>query len=179
MPKKSSIPESPLQGEPWALSLEQDLAVFLIMLEEQFRADRSDPLPAFEALSYFASYVWQTEEPSTHTLPIPWWVVQALAIGFKKYRDTAESTAPITLGEAYKLEGGGQGKEPRIQRALRQLRDIRIATAIAQATVAGVKIEAVLKEQADNTRLSVGQVRRIWEKNRRRAINAVRNIRRA
>jgi len=175
MPKKSSIPESPLRGKPWPFSLDQDLAVFLIMLEEQFRNDRSNPLPAFEALSYIASYVWQAEEPST--LPIPWWVVQALAIGFINYRDRAGSGTPMTLGEAYNLEGRGQGKEPRIQRALRELRDIRIATAIAQANVAGVKIEAALQEQSDKTRLSVGQVRRIWEKNHRRASSAIRNFR--
>ncbi len=84
----------------------------------------------------------------------------------------------MTLGEAYGLEGGGQGKEPRIQRSLRQLRDIRIATAIARAGMKGVKIEAALQEQADETRLSVGQVRRIWESNRDRAASAVRNFQR-
>ncbi len=179
MPKKGSIPESPLHGKPWPFSLEQDLAVFLMMLEERFRNDRSDPLPAFEALSYIASYVWKAEEPSSYTITIPWWVVQALAIGFINYRDRAGSTTPITLGEAYNLEGRGQGKEPRIQRTLRELRDIRIAIAIAQAHVGGVKIDAALKEQSDKTGLSVGQARRIWEKNRRRASSAVRNFRRA
>ncbi len=146
-------------------------------LEKRFRKDTSDPLPAFEALSYIASYVLRTEKPSTYTLPIPWWVVQALVIGFNIYRDGAGSTTPITLGEAYKLEGGGQDKEPRIQRALRQLRDIRIATAIAQAEASGVKIEAALQEQSDKTGLSVGPVRRIWAMNRGRATTAVRNFR--
>jgi hypothetical protein len=177
MPKKSSIPESPLQGQPWPFSLEQDLAIFLIMLEERFRKDTSDPLPAFEALSYIASYVWLTEKPSTYTLPIPWWVVQALVIGFKNYRDHAGSTTPMTLGEAYNLEGRGQGKKPRIQHGLRHLRDIRIAIAIAQAEANGVKIEASLQDQSEKTGLSVGQVRRIWETNRGRASTAVRNFR--
>jgi hypothetical protein len=177
MPKKGSIPESPLQGTPWPFSLEQDLTVFLVMLEERFRKNTSDPLPAFEALSYIASYVWLIEKPPSYTLPTPWWAIQALAIGFNSYRDAAGSTAPLTLGEAYRLEGRGQGKEPRIQRGLRQLRDIRIAVAIATATADGVKIETALQEQADKTGLSVGQVRRIWEMNRRRASSAVRNFR--
>jgi hypothetical protein len=179
MPKKSSIPESPLHGKPWPFSLEQDLAVFLMILEDRFRNDTSNPLPAFEALNCIASYVWLTEKekPPTYTLPIPWWVVQTLAIGFNIYRDRAVSTALTTLGEAYNLEGRGQGKNPRIQHELRQLRDIRIATAIALASANGVKIEAALQEQADKTRLSVGQVRRIWETNRGRASSAVRNLR--
>jgi hypothetical protein len=177
MPKKSSIPESPLRGKPWPFSLEQDLAIFLMMLEERFRKDMSDPLPAFEALNYIASYVWLTEKSSTRTVPVPWWVVQALAIGFNIYRDRAESTTPTTLGEAYNLEGRGQGRNPRIQHGLRQLRDIRIATAIALARANGVKIEAALQEAADKSKLSVGQVRRIWETNRGRASSAVRNFR--
>jgi hypothetical protein len=177
MPKKSSIPESPLQGERWPFSLEQDLAVFLMTLEERFRRDTTDPLPAFEALNCIASYVWLMEKPSADTLPIPWWVVEVLAIGFNKYRDAAGSTTPTTLGEAYNLEGRGQGKGPRIQRGLRQLRDIRIALAIALARADGVKIEAALQEQADKTGLSVGQVRRIWETNHTHASSAVRNFR--
>jgi hypothetical protein len=177
MPKKGAIPESPLQGEPWPLSLEQDLAAFLRMLEKRFRSDMSDPLPAFEALGYIAAYVWKTEKPSPCTLPIPWWVVETLAIGFMKYRESAESTAPVTLGEAYQLEGRGQGKEPRIQRGLRQLRDIRIATAIASAKTDGIKLEAAFQEQANKTKLSVAQIRRIWETNHRRASSALRNLR--
>jgi hypothetical protein len=177
MPKKGAIPESPLQGEPWPFTLEQDLAGFLTMLEKRFRSDTSDPLPAFEAIGYIAAYVWKTERPSPSTLQIPWWVVETLAIGFMKYRESAGSSTPMTLGEAYQLEGRGQGKQPRIQRGLRQLRDIRIATAIASAKANGIKIEAALQEQANKTKLSIGQVRRIWEANRRRASSAVRNFR--
>src|SRR3954471_14296254 len=146
---KTSVPESPLQSEPWPFTLEQDLAIFLKMLEERFQEDTSDPLPAFEALNYIAAYVWQSEDSSLQALQIPWWVVHALATGFNIYRRSAETTTPMTLGEAYSLEGGGQGKVPRVQRAVRELRDIRIAIAIAQAQEAGGKIEAALQNQAD------------------------------
>ena len=54
MPRKITSVESPLQGQAWPLTLEQDLATFLDMLEERFRKDSSNPLPAFEALIYVA-----------------------------------------------------------------------------------------------------------------------------
>jgi hypothetical protein len=176
MPKKKKTVESPLQDTPWPFSLEQDLANILTTLETQFRSDTSDPLPAFEALSHIASYIWKQERPPTHSVPVPWWIVETLAIGSNEYRDSASSVTPMTLGEAYNVEGRGQGKQPRVQRELRHRRDIRIATAIALADADGIKIEAALQEQANKTDLSLGQVRRIWEANRRHARSCVRNF---
>jgi hypothetical protein len=91
----------------------------------------------------------------------------------------ALSNAPLTLGEAYNLEGQGQGKEPRIQRALRELRDMRIAIGIARAHAEGAQIKAALQDHADKAGLSLGQVRRVWEKNSKPATSAVKNFRRA
>jgi hypothetical protein len=177
MPKKKrKIVESPLQDAPWPFSPERDLAHILATLETQFRSDTSNPLPAFDALCHFAAYVWKHEEAPRHSILIPWWIVQTLAIGFSEYRDSADSTTPMTLGEAYNLEGRGQGKEPRVQRESRDLRNIRIVAAIALAAADGIKIEAALQEQADKTGLSASQVRRIWEANRRHAKSCVRNF---
>ena len=164
MPKKGSIPKSPLTAIPWPFTREQDLAIFLKTLEEEFGEDGTNTLPAFEALSLIASKIWMSEKPPNNPIPIPWWIVDTLASGFCIYRESAMSTSSVPLGEAYNLQGGGQGKEPRINDRLRHLRDIRIATAIALAKADSVKIEASLQEQADTTGLSVGQIRRIWEK---------------
>jgi hypothetical protein len=176
MPKKRTFPESPLPHEQWRLNREQDLAMFLTMLERRFRENSSDPMPAFEAIKYIAAYFWAVDK-SPDSVLVPWWVVQALAIGFNKYHDAATSTAPLTLGEAYQVEGRGQGKRPKIQQSLNELRDIRIAGAIAMAKADGVKIEAALQEQAQKTGLSVVHVRRIWEQKRARALSAVTNFR--
>src|SRR5262249_28927690 len=150
---------------------------FLAMLEAQFKQNSTSPLPAFEAVNYIASYVWQIGKSEPASVSVPWWAVQALAIGFNKYHDAAQSRAPITLGEAYKLEGGRQGRPPAIQRRMQELRDIRIALAIALVREKEGKIEAVLQEQAERAQLSLGRTRRIWEKYRKRAIRAVANFR--
>src|SRR5258706_8739748 len=142
MPKKKSLPASPFQDRPWPLSLEQDLANFLAMLEARFKSNMSDSLPAFEAVGYIASYVWEKGDPSPCTVPIPWWIIEALAINYFRYRDSAESGASMTLGEAYGVEGGGQGNEPRIQREMREHGNRRIALAIAFADADGIKIDA-------------------------------------
>jgi hypothetical protein len=171
-----SILESPLEEQAWPLSPEQDLAFFLTSLEEQFRLDPTNKLPAFEALAIIAAYVWQTDEPSPTTVPVPWWVVDVLAFDFNKYRDAARSNARMTLGEAYQLEGGGQGKAPRVKLALSRIRDIRISTRIAFAQANGIKIEAALQQMADRTGLSLARVREIWELYRERATSSVRNF---
>jgi hypothetical protein len=176
MPKKSPIPESPLEDRPWPFTLEQDLKTFLIMMADRFQKNRSDSLPAFEALNYIAVYRWQKGDNPPDEVPVPWWVVQALAIGFNLYRDSAQSRTPMTLGEAYNLEGRGQGREPRIQHWFRQLRDIRIVSAIVMAQANGQKLEAALQKEVEKTGLSIGQVRRIWEKNREQASRLVRKL---
>ncbi len=179
MAKKVVLPESPLEGKSWPRSRDQDLPHFLAMLESEFHRDTSNTLPAFEAVNLIASHLWERDQSSPEFVSVPWWTVEVLAMGYNIYRDGALSNAPLKLGEAFGLEGGGQGKQPRIQQSLQKLRDIRIAGAIAFNSAEGVKIEAALQEQADLTQLSVGQIRRIWEENREQAENAVKNFPRA
>ncbi len=82
----------------------------------------------------------------------------------------------MTFGEAYGIEGGGQGKEPRISIDIREDRDIRIATTIASRKEQGIKIEASIQKMREETELSCSQVRRIWQRHRKEAVSAVRNL---
>ena len=47
--------------------------------------------------------------PPQDRVPVPWWVVRLLTEGFVRYW---HSDTGVTLGEAFRLEGGGQGKKP-------------------------------------------------------------------
>lgn len=179
MPKKPKIPESPLKDENWPLTPEQDLELFLQMEYERFRSDPSHALPAFNALAYATTGLWQNQQThsSEDAITLPIWVAEVLTNGFLRYSKAAEENRFITLGEAYGIEGGGQGKLPRILNAAKELRDIRLATTVAQRKLDGIKLEAALQEMVDATGLSLGQVRRIWEKHRKKALSMLKNLR--
>lgn len=179
MSEKTAFPESPLKGEHWPLTPEEELALFLEMEHAKLQADPSHALPAFQALTYVMASIWrQDEHPSpTHSVTVPMWAAETIAQGFMQYQDTAKQKYLITLGEAYGIEGGGQGKQPKIKAYLRQLRDIRIATQIAMREESGIKLEAALQEMADKTNLSLGNVRRVWERHSGIARSALSNFR--
>jgi hypothetical protein len=147
------------------------------MRRQLFEADRSHALPAFDALTYIVAEIWgNAETPRDCDVTIPLWIVETLVEGFLRYRDAAESGRSVTFGEAYGIEGGGQGKEPRISIEFRKLRDIRVVTTIAFRKEQGIKIEASIQEMSEKTGLSRSQVRRIWQKHRKQAVSAVRNL---
>ena len=179
MSRKPRLPKSPLDDERWPLTPEEELALFLEMELQKLQEDPSHALPAFNALAYIISAVWQREDtgrPETK-VTLPRWVAEKLAEGFFRYRDAAHGSEYISLGQAYGLEGRGQGKQPPIVGEKNILRDIRLVTTIAKRRLDGIKLEAALQEMVDATGLSIGQVRRIWEKHRTKALSALKNLR--
>ena len=177
MAKKIKLPESPLKDEDWPLARPEELSLYLQMQRQRFEADRSNVLPAFSALTYIVTEIWGNAETlRDRDVKIPLWIVETLAEGFLRYRDAAENGRSMTFGEAYGVEGGGQGKKPRISIEIRELRDIRLVTTIASRKEQGIKIEASIQEMSEKTGLSRSQVRRIWQKHRKQAVSAVRNL---
>ncbi len=163
MTKKVVLPESPLTGLDLGLSPEEDLALNLEYEAERFRSDPTNPLRAFMALAYIVAYWWGKEEDPPHNrVEIPWWVAHVLAEGFHRYRDSAQSIAPMSLGEAYQLEGG-QGSEPKMKIALRELRDTRIVLAIAFLRAEDLPLEQAIQRLADLADLSADRVEKIWK----------------
>lgn len=179
MSKKAIKIESPLEDEDWPFAPEEDLGLFLEMEHQKFQEDPSHALPAFNALAYVVSSVWQREEtgPPEASVVLPRWVAETLAERFFQYLDAAHEGQNISLGKAYGLEGRGQGKQPPVIREKINVRDIRLLTWIAQRKLAGIKIEAALQEMVDETGLSLSQVRRIWERDGKRALSGLQNIR--
>ena len=179
MSKKATKIESPLEDENWPFAREEELGLFLEMEHQKFQEDRSHALPAFNALAYVVSSVWQREEtgPPEAAVVLPKWVAETLAEGFFQYLDAAHEGNSISLGKAYGLEGRGQGKQPPAIREILNVRDIRLLTRIAQRKLAGIKLEAALQEMVDETGLSLSRVRRIWERDGKRALSALQNLR--
>lgn len=179
MSKKSDLPESPLDSEAWPLTSEEDLELFLRVEYERFLAEPSHALPAFQALAYIMASLWrQEQQPSPlNTVRVPLWAAQAITHGFMEYQQATQQKQSTTFGGAYGIEGGGQGKKPKIKAYFQQLRDIRIATHIAIREESGIKLEAALQEMADRTNLSIGTIRRVWEQSSGIARSALSNFR--
>jgi hypothetical protein len=128
-------------------------------------------------MGLIAAYYWDGEESEPeHDVAVPWWVVQTLAIGFKTYEDSLGELAPKTLGETLGLEGGAQGKRPKMGAALQLRRDIRIALRIAIEEAIGVKIDSLVRELAVEAGLSDAQIRRIWSEKQAHARELVKTL---
>ena len=174
MAKKTKQPGSPAGHIPAAATRAEELTKFLDELEIVRGKDRSHTLAAFEALNCVGSYL-KCEKVDDSSVQIPRWVLDDLFEGYCRYKKSANTQHPTPLGEAYGIEGGHQGQEPKILSMERDLRDKRIALRIAFAKEAGSKIGAEINQLASETDLSEGQVRRIWEKHRKTAKQAVKN----
>jgi hypothetical protein len=170
--------ESAWTDANWPFTAEQDLAVFLHLAREFFEAKPTSPLPAFEVLNYIACYYWRSDR-TPETVSVPFWAVEVIASGYNLYREghTGSSKAKPKFGEALGLEGGGQGKRPRIQDALNFRRNIRIAIHIVLLEEQGWKIEAALQKIADDSGIHPNTIRNVWAERAEQARRALRLFR--
>jgi hypothetical protein len=157
------------------LSRDKELEIRLDTLYQAFRRDRSHALPALEAIGAIAALEWGREDgleriPTTR-VAVPWWVVNVLADGFASYAVARAQGLTTTLGEAYRIEGGGQGKNPKVTQSAKELEDMRlvmgIGVRIQQGMTVRVAIEAMIAENL--TSLSFDRVEKIWAKHSEKA----------
>ena len=106
---------------------------------------------------------WQI--PPLKTVPVPWIWIRALATAWVKYR---KEGGP--LGQAFGLEGGGQGKPPAMTKLMQMLDERAIARWIwsryQEARAAGnqIEIEDVILEAEEKFDRSDVTVRRAWRR---------------
>lgn len=170
--------ESPWTDANWPFTAEQDRAVFLAIAQQAFATDGTNPLPAFEALAIVAPYYWRKGE-TPDSVTVPFWVVEAIVAGYKQYQasHTGSGGARLKFGEAFQVEGRGQGKRPRIHETMKQLRNIRLATHLVLFEELGWKIEAAVQELAAKTGIHHTTVRDIWAEHAGQAREALRIFR--
>ncbi len=178
MPKKTRMPESPLDNEPWPRTDKEDLKAFLSMCEAEFQQDTRNALPAFEALTYCVAHHWRKNRHPKE-LKLPWWAAEVLCAGYLTYKDQAQTNNPVSLGQAYNIEAQAQGKGRAVATSLRRLRDLRIALAIALLREEGWKMEAALEKTYQEVGLSITQIKRIWRKYGKRAREQLKKLREA
>jgi hypothetical protein len=102
-------------------------------------------------------------------LEVPWIWIRSLATAWEKYKD---DRGP--LGQAFGLEGGGQGKPPIIDKLAQMLDERAIARWVwsrveeARAAHKKIRIEDVIQEAVEKFDKSDITIRRAWERFGRR-----------
>ena len=180
MPKKRNLrSQSALKNADWPLSEEETFALMLDTQRQCFQADKTNSLPAFHAMACLLSYIWRKDENTPDRVSVPYWVVEVIGKGFMRYMDSAASGQTVGFGQAMQIEGGGQGKPPRIVQYLKEVGDMRIAQQIAVAKQAGVKVEAAVQDAADAYNLNHQTIRDIWSRLAGHAQKQLRRLRAA
>ncbi len=99
------------------------------------------------------------------TFDVPWIWIRSLATAFEKYKSEGGP-----LGQAFGLEGGGQGKSPIIDKLMQALDERAIArwiwSRVQAARGAGkeIRIEDVVEEAAEKFSKSEETIRRAWKR---------------
>ncbi len=165
MTRKSRGPGEPLATEELGVEMtNEDLrTVFVDAHRAHFELDTTNPLPAFDALSSIVSYWWERHEvPESGTISIPWWAGEIIAWGYQIYRTAHLEGRSTKLGEAYGIEGGGQGKQPRIRRHMRVSKDRDLALWVALELEKNSTYENAVAETAERCGVSESNIARAW-----------------
>lgn len=103
---------------------------------------------------------------SPHTaIPVPWIWIRALGAAWGKYK-----TEGGPVGQAFGLEGGGQGKPPTIAKLEQMLNERAIARWIwsrveeARAAHKKIRIEDVIQDAVEKFDRSDVTIRRVWRR---------------
>jgi len=98
-------------------------------------------------------------------LEVPWIWIRSLATGWEKYKNER-----LPLGQAFGLEGGGQGKRPIIDSLMQMLDERAIARWIwshvleARAANKQIRIEDAIQDAAEKFNKSDETTRRAWKR---------------
>ena len=131
----------------------------------KFENDPTNILPAIKGLQSVASYYWQfPDEQGSDSVGVPFWVVEVLSEGFFRYENARSADRTTTLGEAFGLEGGGQGKQPKLKEQRTIVRDRNIALSIAMQIAEELTVEEAVNLVAEQHSLSEKTVWPIWSK---------------
>lgn len=165
MTRKSRGPGEPLATDELGVEMtSEDLrTVFVDAYRAHFELDTTNPLPAFDALSSLVVYWWERDEvPESGTINVPWWAGEIIAAGYQIYRAAHKEGRSTKLGEAYGIEGGGQGKQPRIRRHMRVSKDRDLALWVALELEKNSTYENAVAETVERCGVSESKIARAW-----------------
>ena len=138
------------------------LTDYLDACEHAFRGNTKTAFAAFEALASVAAFWWQPGRNPPERVEVPWWALDVIASGFMIYNDEWDAGDNTGFGEAFGIEGGGQGTKPILAKVRKLRRDRNIALYIAMAVEKGVSVETAVADTAEHCSLNERTVWRIW-----------------
>lgn len=130
-------------------------SLFLDFYRFHFEQDTTNPLPAFDALESIVGYWWNAgEEPKDGVVEVPFWALEIFVHGYHQYKDAHEHRKPLHFGEAFGIEGGGRGKQPRIRQHMVEWKDRNLALWIALDRERGTSREQAIANAAERVGVS-------------------------
>jgi hypothetical protein len=141
------------------------------LLDEVCKHPNDKKLLVYNAFKALAVTAWDIDQkrpdyPLADTVALPFWAVSAIAERWITYE--RDGVSGQSMGEAFGLEGRGQGRQP--FRRIRDTADVEreLALRVAARRLAGpgrmrLTIERCCLEVAGNTGFTVRKVRTAWQ----------------
>ncbi len=145
--------------------------------KSKYENDSSNIIPALYGISAIACFYWQNPNKlGSPNVTVPFWAIEALSEGFMKYHQAKGSGRTTTLGEAFGLEGGGQGITPILKKTFKSDRNRKIALSIAIKIDGGISVEEAVNLVADEYDLSEKTIWPIWSNNKELVQSSLKNF---
>ena len=161
----------------------EQLATMLLVDYQLFEGDRTNSLPALDAIAQIAAFKWRQEAAGKKPLApdqlvsVPWWAIQTIAAAYCQYAIDGLKMPPIKLGKAFQIEASGRGRRPRLRKWMQMKRDHRCAVGIALRHVKGTSVEKAIDEVSEVLGLSRERLWQIWGEHKDRALEIARRVR--
>jgi hypothetical protein len=102
-----------------------------------FKQDGKRADVAFDALRLIAAVGWGKPEEKRpgedNWIPVPWWALEVIAVGWSRYLDGLEQKKPATLDSAFNLSAAKKGARPRMKRMQTEHYDRNLALEVHHA----------------------------------------------
>jgi hypothetical protein len=178
------LPDSPLAALDIDVPVVEQLWIHEIVRKVQYD-DTASVLNALDQLLAITTY--ELEQGGTHpddSVAVPMWILNAISGRYNNYVSAHIEGRKPTLGEAFLIEGGKQGKHRSIDSHLREVRDRSICLTIALEKRKHPKksLNKIFSKLAtDGSRdadatvsgMTNERIKQIWYKNRKKAEPAI------
>lgn len=178
------LPDSPLTELESELAENEELVLHNFARFIQYEKDAS-VLHALDAILATNALVHSEGQDNPHLLVrVPLWALNAISGRYASYSDAHIEDRSTKFGEAFGVEGGGQGKPPKIRSHLKEARNRSLCMTVAyekrrnpDKSLDKIFSELASEEQKNEedtaSGISAEHLKDIWKKHRKTANEAL------